>query len=232
MHSVRRRAAAATALGAAMLAAGAWACSRRSGQGQIILHPPKEIEFTARVNAKRFDRGWIMPGYHAIVWKGGKMAPFALLQAEVSDRQVISALEDLGAKPGNNLSMDAWNERENRKNPEPDTLIAGSSVEILLRLPGRSTLVPLSAVLLDSAGRGLEMRYGGNEENIPKWKSGCIVCLYSCPGSKVGNSRYTVRDYAKGVTRFRVKPGALPEDRTSVGVVLRLASEPAHKPNA
>ena len=66
------------------------------------------------------------------------------------------------------------------------------------------------------------MRFGGNAANIPKWKSGCIVCLYSCPGSKVGNARYTVRDYEKGVTRFRAKPGVLPADGTSIRVVLRV----------
>lgn len=163
-----------------------------------------------------------MPGYHAVVWKGGRMAHFALLQADVTDRQVINALEGLGAKPGNNLSMEAWTERKNPKNPAPDTVIRGSPVEVLVRLPGRSATMPLSAILLDSGGRGIEMRYGGNEENIPKWKSGCIVCLYSCPGSKVGNARYTERDYANGVTRFRVKPGLLPEDGTAVRVVLRL----------
>lgn len=67
------------------------------------------------------------------------------------------------------------------------------------------------------------MRFGGNRRNIPEWESGCIVCLYSCPGSKVGNARYTVRDYEDGVTRFRVRAGALPRDDTRVGVILRLA---------
>ena len=68
------------------------------------------------------------------------------------------------------------------------------------------------------------MRFGGNAANIPKWKSGCIVCLYSCPGSKVGNARYTVRDYTKDTTRFRAKPGALPPDGTRISVVLRISA--------
>jgi len=72
--------------------------------------------------------------------------------------------------------------------------------------------------------RRLDMRFGGNRANIPKWKSGCVVCLYSCPGSKVGNARYIVRDYANDVTRFRVKPGILPKDDTPIGVVFRLLS--------
>ena len=173
-----------------------------------------------------------MPGYHAVVWNGGRMRHAALLEAEVSDRQVIRGLEDLGAKPGNNLTMATWNERNDAKSPDPDLRIAGSPVEVLLRLPGRPQLVPLASVLEDPAGRGLEFRYGGNQDNIPKWKSGCIVCLYSCPGSKVGNTRYTVRDYARSVTRFRARPGALPPDGTKVGVVLRLAAPRASAQSA
>jgi hypothetical protein len=67
------------------------------------------------------------------------------------------------------------------------------------------------------------MRFGGHRANIPRWKSGCVVCLYSCPGSKVGNARYTVRDWEKGTTRFRVRPGApLPEDGKQVRIIFRL----------
>ncbi len=192
--------------------------------GRVVLRRPNEIEFTASVNSKPFDKGWLMPGYHAIVWRDGRAAHHSLLKADVTDVQVLEALESLGAKPGNNLTMDAWEERKNPKNPAPDTVIAGPPVEILLRLPGHKELTPLADVLEDPAGRGLQMRFGGNRANIPKWKSGCVVCLYSCPGSKVGNARYTVRDYANDVTRFRVKPGILPKDGTPIGVVFRLLS--------
>ena len=205
-----------------LLAVIAGTACRKERAGQVTLRPPAEIEFTATVHAGRFDSGWIMPGYHAVVWNEGRMRHSALLEAEVSDRQVIQGLENLGARPGNNLSMDAWNERKNPRNPDPDVRIDGSPVQMLLRLPGHRSLVPLASILEDTAGRGIDLRYGGNEENIPKWKSGCIVCLYSCPGSKVGNARYTERDYARKVTRFRVKPGTLPPEGTKVGVVLRV----------
>jgi hypothetical protein len=189
---------------------------------RIAVHPPDTIEFTATLHASRFD-GWFMPGYHAIVWKDGRAARFALLAADVSDVEVLDALERLGARPGNNVPMAAWDDRKDPSNPAPDTVIAGPPVEILLRLPGQPNLVPLAAVLEDPGGRGLTMRFGGNRGNIPKWKSGCIVCLYSCPGSKVGNAAYTVRDYVRDTTRFRVRTELLPPDGTRIGVVFRLA---------
>ena len=220
MHSSRRKRFAEAGLALLLVSASA-AYGEKEG---VVVRRAGEIEFTATVHSKAFDSGLVMPGYHAIVWRGGKASHAALLEAEVSDRQVLEALEGLGARPGDNLPMEAWEERKNPSHPAPDTVIAGPVVEVLLRLPGRRELVPLQSVLEDPAGRGLSMRFGGNVANIPKWKSGCIVCLYSCPGSKVGNAKYTERDYANDVTRFRVRSGVLPPDGTPVRVVIRLGS--------
>jgi hypothetical protein len=164
-----------------------------------------------------------MAGYHAIVWKGGRAGSDGLFVTEASDREILAALESLGARPSGNLPIESWEERKHSENPAPDMAIGGPPVEVLVRLPRRRDPVPLTSLLTDSAGRGLDMRFGGNAANIPVWKSGCVACLYSCPGSKIGNARYTERDFAKGATRFRVKPGALPPDGTRVRIVLRLS---------
>jgi hypothetical protein len=190
-----------------------------------ILRRPGEIEFTATVHTSAFDGDLMMAGYHAIVSNTGGSAHAALLRSDSTDTEVLQALEAAGGKPGNNLPMAAWTERKDPKNPAPDSVIAGTPVEVFLRLPGHKDLVPLAEVLEDPGGRGLELRLGGNAANIPIFKSGCILCLYSCPGSKVGNARYSVRDYEKGVTRFRTRRGALPPDGTTVGVVLRLIQD-------
>ena len=192
----------------------------------VIVRPPNEIEFTAAVHAARFD-GWIMPGYHAIVWREGGAARFALLAADVSDLEVLDALERLGAKPGHTLPIEAWTKRKDPQSRAPDARVDGPRIEILLRLPGAASLVPLSSILEDSTGRGLDMRLAGNRANVAKWESGCVACLYSCPGGKMGNARSTVRDYVtsdEGAHRFRVRAGALPKDGTRVGVVLRVES--------
>jgi hypothetical protein len=183
------------------------------------------VEFPATVQAAAFNRSLLgvgMPGYHAIVWKGGGAAGVALFRAEVSDTQLLDALEALGGKPGNALGMDSWEARKDPQNPEPDKEIQGPPVEILVRLPGRAAPVPLAALLDDPGGRGLDMRLGGHRANIPTWHSGCIACLYSCPGSKLGNARYTVRDYVRGATRFRAKTDLLPPDGTPVTILVRL----------
>lgn len=183
----------------------------------------REIEFPAVVTAGSFEREILgMPGYHLIVWKGGRAASAALLRAEVTDREVLDALERQGARPGNALGMDTWEERKNPASRAPDQIIEGPPVEILVKVPGRAKPLTLAEILEDPGGRGFDMRFGGHRANIPKWKSGCVVCLYSCPGSKVGNARYTVRDYERETTKFRVRHGVLPEDGTRVSVVFRL----------
>lgn len=198
---------------------------RVDGRAAVTFHPPNEVEFAATVNTRGFERTFLgMPGYHAIVWKGGRAAGAALLQANVSDVEVLKAMEKLGARPSNNVPMAAWEERKNPRSPAPDTVITGPEVEVWLRLPGRRDLLALSSVLTSTADRGLDMRFGGNAQNIPRWKSGCIVCLFSCPGSKVGNADATIRDYESGKVVYRVRPGVLPSDGTSVGVILRLKS--------
>ncbi|HKI06692.1 MAG TPA: YdjY domain-containing protein [Thermoanaerobaculia bacterium] len=184
-----------------------------------------EIEFPAVVARASFERellGLGMPGYHLIVWKDGKAAMASLFRAEVTDVEVLDALEKLGAKPGNALGMATWDERKDPDSKAPERIIQGPPVEILVRVPGRKTPLRLDQILEDPGGRGFDMRFGGHRANIPHWHSGCVVCLYSCPGSKIGNARYTVRDYTEGTTRFRVREGALPEDGTRVGIVLRL----------
>ena len=118
--------------------------------------------------------------------------------------------------------MATWEKRKDPASPAPDRIIEGPPVEILVKVPGRGEPLTLAQILEDPGGRGFDMRFGGHRSNIPKWKSGCVICLYSCPGSKAGNARYTVRDYVNGTTRFRVRPGALPEDGSRVRVILRL----------
>ncbi len=183
----------------------------------------RQIEFPAVVTANSFEREILgMPEYHLIVWKDGRAASAALFRAEVTDTEVLDALERLGARPGNALGMATWEERKDPDSHAPDAVIQGPPIEILVKVPGRKKPLTLAEILEDPGGRGFDMRFGGHRANIPKWKSGCVVCLYSCPGSKVGNARYTVRDYVKGTTRFRVKDGVLPADGERVRVVFRL----------
>lgn len=190
--------------------------------GKIHQLDEHTISFGAIVNAQGFTDHPDLAGYHALVWRGGKASDAALLQAEVTDVQVLDALEALGAEPGNALESSSWDHRHDADDPAPRRHVAGPLVEALVRLAAGQEPIPLAELLEDPGGRGLALRFGGHRALIPEWRSGCVICLYSCPGSKIGNAAYTVRDYVDGTTRFTAKPGVLPADGTRVEVMLRL----------
>lgn len=182
-----------------------------------------EIRLVADLHPDAFS-GWLKftSNYHALVWRKGRAAGSSLLSAYVDDRKVLHALEALGAQPGNNLTLAAWDERKNPNRPEPDQRIEGSPVDMLVWWQGLEAPLPIDSLLHDPGGRGIDLRFGGNERFIPKWKSGCIVCLYSCPGSKIGNHAYSVRDYVEGATHFEVNKRVAPEHKTRAVVIFRV----------
>jgi len=204
-------------LGALVVVAG---CAQPVPTGHVTIVDDSTIEFPARVSGRGFTDS-SMAGYHLIVWDEGGAADHSLFTASVSDVQVLDALESLGARPGNALTIDSWVDRNEADTEAPDRVIQGPPVEIEFVLAD-GTVLALADLLTDEGGRGFDMRFGGHRENIPEWHSGCVVCLYSCPGSKVGNASYTVRDFVAGETHFQVNADVLPPDRTEVTVRFRL----------
>jgi hypothetical protein len=166
-------------------------------------------------------------GHHLLTWAAGAAGKKALLQTAVSDTRVLDALESLGAKPGDNLSAEAWTERADPANPAPDVRAAGSTLEVTLILPD-GTRRPIADLLEDVDKRGVAWKLAGNRKLIPVWKSGCVICLQSCPGSKVANAKATMRDLHKGRARFR--PSTLARtlgEGAKVSVELRLVKKSA-----
>jgi hypothetical protein len=163
-----------------------------------------------------------VPNYHLLVWDDGKAAREALFATPAPDTSIIAALERLGAVAGNNLTMDAWNKRNDAKHPAPRTKISGTAVEIFIWWKKLAAPKPLAELLDDPGGRGFDFRFGGNRHLIEHWHSGCLVCLYSCPGSKVGNAAYTVRDYTTDATKFTPRQDRLPKAGGEVVIIFRL----------
>ncbi len=73
-----------------------------SPEGRVtVLEGARAIEFDATVQGGSFEGyGEDMGGYHLIVWRGGSATEKALFVSDVSDVQVLDALEALGADPG------------------------------------------------------------------------------------------------------------------------------------
>jgi len=198
------------------------ATALQSSAKPIIDRARREVRIPAVVQPHAMDRPFGVKGHHAIVWKGGRSKSWALFVTPVSDHDVRLALDSLGAKRGENLRPDTWNAREDPENAEPDKRVDGTKIEVFVEW--NRERVPLAHVLSEegSAAPRVDFRYGGHEAWQKEFRSGCIVCLYSCPGGAIGNHSHTIRDYVRDGVIYASRPERLPRAGTKVTIILKV----------
>lgn len=165
----------------------------------------KTVTVSAVFHPARFNHTRGLKQHHFIVWEKGKAGDLALFTCGVPDSILFKALVSVGGVPGNNLTLDTWEKRNDKSSPDPDTRAAGSPVGIAITHNG--IVYQTGQILKDLNSKDYDFRFAGNYAFIPMWRSGCIACLQSCPGGKIGNSTYTIRDLANSIPRFSVIPG-------------------------
>ncbi len=190
----------------------------------IIDKAAREVRLLATVQRKAFQAGWFkqLPGHHAVTWRQGRKGHEALFATFAGDVEVYDALIALGAGPGDNLTQAVWDERNNPNSSAPDTRVQGTPVDAFVWWLGLDDPLPLASVLNDPSGKGIDLRFGGQKDLIPVWKSGCIICLQSCPGGKISNRQYTIRDYVQGRATFTANKAIVPKEEKRVVVIIRL----------
>ncbi|MBX3471767.1 MAG: hypothetical protein KF878_33340 [Planctomycetes bacterium] len=162
------------------------------------------------------------PHHHLVTWAGGRAGHKALLRTAAPDVAVLDALEALGGRPGDGLREETWTRRHDPDDPAPDLRATGSPLAVTVRLDDGDER-DIADLLEDLDGRGYAWRLAGNRALIDVWRSGCVVCLQSCPGGRVGNARATLRDHARGESRFRASALARRQgDGARLTVTLRL----------
>lgn len=192
----------------------------QSGGSITIDKEARSVSFTGTVHPAQYNgSASSLKDHHFIVWKGGRAASNALIEADVNDLDVQRALESLGAKPGNNLTADSWEKRADKGSRDPDLHVKGTPLEVTIAWKGHAP-VRVGEIFIDRGGKGLAFRLGGHESLIPRWRSGCIVCLESCPGGRISNDRYTMRELHDHTARFDLRKGVLPADGTGVRVTI------------
>jgi hypothetical protein len=196
----------AGALGLCCACAGPLGARPAASEAVVVDSVGKRIEFRAVYRPDQFNSGTGLKQHHFVVWEGGKAARLALLDALSADSAIHDALVRAGGTPGNNLTADSWNERANARSPDPDLVAAGSPLALLVLVAGRE--LPPESLLTDLNAKPCDLCFAGNRALIPVWRSGCVVCLQSCPGSKISNRTYTMRDLYRHVPRFAVRPVA------------------------
>jgi hypothetical protein len=100
--------------------------------------------------------------------------------------------------------------------------VEGDPVLASIWWEGLKDPLPLPALLHNPSDKAVDLRFGGHKSLIPVWKSGCIICMQSCPGAKISNRSRTFRDYVNGKAMFAVNEAVVPKGKRKAVVILRL----------
>lgn len=172
----------------------------------------RRVSIPVQYKPKQFNNPLHLKNHHLVVWNEGKAANAALFVTPIPDIAIHRALGSIGAKPGNNLTADSWNKRYSKKSKDPDLVAEGSKLQIQIRKGTK--VLNVANILHDNHDHAYNFVFSGNLEFIPLWQSGCVICLQSCPGSKVSNATYTMRDLAKGKATFAINNDILRSGET------------------
>jgi hypothetical protein len=185
----------------------------------------KFVDCAGIYHPSRFNAGSGQHNHSFITWEGGTAAYNALFTVMAPETAVYNALVAIGAAPGNNLTLYPWSRIHDPHFEGPEKKTAGARLSIAVVFEGNS-YAP-SSFLRSENGKAFDFRFSGNEKNNPETRTGCIVCLESCPIGKIGNAAYSMRDMIRNVARFSVVPDQPFKEADEV--TLRLSLLPAVK---
>lgn len=167
------------------------------------------VTILAQVNGKYLYE----PTRHGVVFAEGANGEKPILKAFANPEALYNDLIAIGAKAGNNMTF------ENKET----TNVQGDALEVTVTWEGAGKEYNINEVIKDSTGKPINVRFGGNLANAQEYKTGCLICLDSCPVGITSNTTYTY-----GAVELRKEVGftgvkdILPADGTLVAVKLTL----------
>lgn len=190
-----------------VFAGAAWAEGLSREHPLILDKEAKQVTILARVNGKYFDETTM----HAIVFEGGKVGDKALFASYADPLAVYEALKEIGAQPGDNVTLESKN-----------LAVEGSAMRAMVSWEGAPAR-DLNELVIDEGGRALDLRFGGNAATAKELGTGCVACFVSCPAGIMSNASYLFAP-ADGVEpAYRGNKDLLPPDGTEVQITFSLA---------
>lgn len=179
----------------------------------VVNKDKKEVTFNAEVNGTYFTE----PTRHLAVFKDGSNGEKAILRGLADEKEFYAAMEDIGAKPGNNLTADDMKAdyKEGKK-------VDGDKVNVFLKWEGHDEVPAIDAIKSDKKYTP-DFRFGGNLESAKKNNTGCLICLDSCATGIISDAAWPVGTTQQKINNFYGNKDVLPKDGTQVQVIVRLA---------
>lgn len=177
----------------------------------VIDNDNKEVIIEATVNGKYFNRP---SRHHGIVFKGGKYGDRAVLVGLADEREFYQALKDIGCVEGTNLTMEDM---------KLSKAVKGEPLDVFVTWEGLSKEIPFSEVIKSSEERPIDVRFGGNFEAAKSNRTGCILCLDSCPIAITSDAAFATAELdSKKIDKY-IREDVLPADGSKVYVIFRIA---------
>ncbi len=162
------------------------------------------LETAAVYTPAHFNTGSLRE-HHFVGWKHSPAAPHSLFQTFISPASLDKALTELGAIPGTPLPRKSWTARYDPGRPEPELTADGSRIEITVEFRD-STFQVEDILQTDSGAQPHRFRFGAGHINYGTWKSGCAVCLLSCPAGIIGSESFSVGEWMRYPRRHTISP--------------------------
>ncbi|MFZ3101687.1 MAG: YdjY domain-containing protein [Desulfitobacteriaceae bacterium] len=172
----------------------------------IVDKVAKTVKMYTEVNGKYF----VEPTRHGIVFKDGSNGEKSILKGWGNQNDFYNALIDIGAKPGNNLTL------------ETVAAVQGDPLDVTITWNGAGKAIPLYDAILDSQNKKADFRFGGNQAQAKTKNTGCILCLDSCPVGITSDATYPQKSFDSKQVEFRGNKAVLPADGTPVIVTFKV----------
>ena len=142
--------------------------------------------------------------------KDGKNGEKAVLRAWAKPADFHAALVKLGAKPGDNLTVE----------DAAGKFVEGDKINVTVSWEGSNGEIPMADCIktLDGTPYKTDVRFGGTLDANNELQTGCLCCLFSCPVGICSNAAYA---YDSGDVNSN--GDVLPADGTYVQVKFALA---------
>ncbi len=170
----------------------------------------KIIKVYATVNGKYL----VTPTRHGLNWIEGSYGDQAVLKAYGNPLDFNEALTKIGGTPAVEKGGDASKEFD--VNAEGKKFILGDELAVSITWEDAKKEYDINDVMIDSSGKKLVYRFGGNYDMQEAKNTGCFMCFDSCPAGITSNTTHPVGTFESGAAEFTGDPAVLPADGTPV----------------
>ena len=160
----------------------------------IVDEANKQIKVYAEVNDKFKNESTM----HAIVAKSGKNNEQSMFVSYSNQNDLYDALEKIGAKPGNNVTMDNMGKEA----------VKGDKIDISFKFQGSDNELGINDVI---------------KEPAKDMNTGCMTCLQSCPLGITSNASQLIGADEKDGVKYTLAD-SVPADKTPVIITYKLAN--------